>query len=265
MPDIELATVLLGASGFKEGNVNDTFRGQVMLADQSVRQAVIKDLDLIQLCNELMAFALARHVGLPIPDCYIGLVRPGVLNVSKGPVLPDSSRLVFISADVKVPNLTHRLTTSDAVAQAALYGEVAIWPDLGKLYAFDAWIANIDRHPGNLLFGGPGEAWLIDHGHSFTGPAWTPADLNPLRDVSNRLQEWMTPILTSDQKTQRRAEAVALGAGLAGFNADVTSKSCRVNELLPVDFTQALKGFVEGRASTVGQFASKALGVPVMV
>ena len=94
MSDIELATVLLGASGFKEGNVNDTFRGQVMLADQSVRQSVIKDLDLIQLCNELLACALARHVGLPIPDCYIGLVRPGVLNVSKGPVLPDGSRSV---------------------------------------------------------------------------------------------------------------------------------------------------------------------------
>ena len=265
MSEVELVTVLLGATGFRDGNINDTYRGQVLLADQTVRQAVIKDLDLIQLSNELLAHALAQHVGLPIPDCYIGLVRPSVLDVTKGPILPDGARLVFVSADVKVPNLTHRLVTTDPLAHAALLAEVANRADLGRLYAFDAWIANIDRHQGNLLFGGPGEAWLIDHGHSFTGPTWKPEDLDPTREVSNRLAEWMTPCLTSAQKAQRQAEAVGLSASLSGFSADGVAKYCRVNELLPVECVQALKGFVEGRVATVALNASKALGVPMML
>ena len=58
MPTVELATVLLGATGFKENNVNDTFRGQVLVAKNETRQAIIKDLDIIQLCNELVAHDL---------------------------------------------------------------------------------------------------------------------------------------------------------------------------------------------------------------
>jgi hypothetical protein len=265
MADIELATVLVGASGFKHGNVNDTFNGQVLLADGTIRQAVIKDLDRIQLCNELMAFELARHVKLPIPDCYIGLVRPGILSVTKGPVLDDGARLVFVSADVKVPNLTHRLTSTDVTGQFTLLAEVANWPDLGKLYAFDAWIANIDRHQGNLLFGGLGEAWIIDHGHSFTGPTWSPADLDPSREVDSKLEHWMTPQLSDDQRSKRSLEAVSVQNSIAGFEADSSAKCCRVSELLPVDSLRALKSFVEGRAANVALSASRALGVPMMV
>ena len=265
MGSVELATVLLGASPFKEGNVNDTYRGQVITDGRVVRHGVIKDLDVIQLANELFAHALARHVGLPIPDCYIGMVRPGILAVSKGPVLNDGARLVFVSADVKVPNLTHRILTADATAQAALLAEVTGWSELGKLYAFDAWIANTDRHQGNLLFGSPSEAWLIDHGHSFTGPTWKPEDLNPASEVQNRLAEWLTPFLTEDQKTQRRGEVLQLSASLAGFSAERATKSCRVDEFLPVEFVNALKEFVEGRVATVTVNACKALGVPMMI
>lgn len=265
MVSVELVTVLLGATPFKEENVNDTYRGQVITEGQVVRHGVIKDLDVIQLSNELLAHALARHVGLPIPDCFIGMVRPGVLPVSKGPVLDDGARLVFVSADVKVPNLTHRIFTTDPTALAALFAEVTGWSELGRLYAFDAWIANTDRHQGNLLFGSPSEAWLIDHGHSFTGPTWKPADLNPASDVPNRLADWLTPCLTENQKAQRRGEALQLSASLAGFSADAATKSCRVDDLLPVDFVLALKGFVEGRVATVPLNACKALGVPMMI
>lgn len=66
MSEIQLATVLVGATGFKESNVNDTFRGQVLTADGEVKQAIIKDLNIVQLCNELVAHCLAREVGLPI-------------------------------------------------------------------------------------------------------------------------------------------------------------------------------------------------------
>jgi hypothetical protein len=85
MSEIQLATVLPGAKGFREGNVNDTFRGQVLLEDGTVRGAIIKDLDRTQLSNEVLTSVLARAAGLPTPDVYLGLVRGSDLPVTKAP------------------------------------------------------------------------------------------------------------------------------------------------------------------------------------
>lgn len=265
MAEINFATVLLGATGFTEGNVNETYRGQVLLHGGEIRQAIIKDLDLIQLCNELLAFCLAHRLGLPIPDSFLGLVRPDILSVSKAPALPDDSRLVFVSTDVKVPNVTFRLRASTPIGQRAIIDQISKWPDLGKLYAFDAWIANIDRHCGNLLFGSVGDTWLIDHGHCFTGPTWGPSDLDPAKEFASRLSEWMTPFLSTDQKDTRRTEAQAVEAALAGFDAEEPTKSSRVVDLMPMDYVDALKQFLTQRSAQVTFHASKALNVPVML
>jgi hypothetical protein len=265
MSEIQLATVLLGAKGFKEGNVNDTFRGQVLTANGQTRQAIIKDLNLVQLCNELVAQCLARETGLPIPDCYLGLVRTGILDVKKAPATTDGSRLVFVSVDVKVPNVTYQFQGSDIAGRQVLLTEIAKWGDLGHLYAYDAWIANIDRHPGNLLFGGNSEFWLIDHGHCFTGPDWQPDQLDPDTEYRNRLGEWLTQHLTLDQKKQHATEIRQFGANIGGYDATETSKNSRISDLLPLQNVEALKGFLEKRTANVPVHASKALGVPIMV
>ncbi len=265
MSEIQLATVLLGATGFNENNVNDTFRGQVLTSDGRTRQAIIKDLNLVQLCNELVAQCLAREVGLPIPDCYLGLVRPGILNVTKAPATTDGSKLVFVSVDVKVPNVTYRWQGTDTAGKLALLSEISKWGDLGHLYAYDAWIANIDRHMGNLLFGGDSEFWLIDHGHCFTGPNWQADQLDPDVEYNNRLSEWLTGHLSLDQKRQRATEVREFGVGINGFDATQTSKNSRISDLLPLRNVDALKGFLEKRTARVPIDASKALGVPTMV
>ncbi|MCF6433715.1 phosphatidylinositol 4-kinase [Leisingera sp. MMG026] len=265
MPDIQLATVLLGAVGFNEGNVNDTYRGQVLTSDGATRLSIIKDLDITQLCNELLAYTLAREVKLPVPDCYIGLVRPGDLSLRHSPVLSDGSRLVFVSADVKVPNLTFRLQTANLPERLSLINQVMNWDDLGRLYAYDAWIANTDRHPGNILFGNKNECWMIDHGHSFTGPSWKPEHLNPDASYRHRLSEWLTSLLSVDQKKERAAEARKFGATIGACDIAAASSKSRIVELLPKEYLDALKDFLESRAAMVPQHSSRALGVPVMV
>lgn len=265
MSEIQLATVLLGAAPFSENNVNDTFRGQVLTSDGQTRQAIIKDLNTVQLCNELVAQCLAREVGLPVPDCYIGHVRTGILDLTKAPVTTDGSRLVFVSVDVKVPNITYRWQGSDNAGRQALLAEITKWGDLGHLYAYDAWIANVDRHAGNLLFGGNSEFWLIDHGHSFTGPDWRPEQLDPDTEYRNRLSEWLTMSLTLEQKKKRAAEVRKFGFDIDSYDASETSKNSRISDLLPLQNVDALKGFLEKRAAKVSVHASKALGVPTMV
>jgi hypothetical protein len=265
MSEIQLATVLVGATSFKEDNINDTFRGQVLTSSGEVRQAIIKDLNIVQLCNELVAHCLAREVGLPVPDGYLGLVRSGVLEVEKAPTTTDGSRLVFVSVDVKVPNVTFRWQGSDAAGKQALLAEITQWGDLGHLYAYDTWIANVDRHPGNLLFGGNSEFWLIDHGHCLTGPDWQAEQLDPDSEYRNRLSEWLTDYLTFDQKKKRASEVRKFGAEIAKFDATETSENSRIANLLPLQQVDAVKQFLEKRIDRVPLDASKALGVPQMV
>lgn len=265
MAQVDLATALPGAVPFKEGNVNDTFRGQVLLADGSTRGAILKDLDPKQLANEVFASVLAQSSGLPTPDVYLALVRGADLPVTKAPQLPDGNRVVFASVDVKVPNITFRATGATAEAQQQLLRDVLEWGDLGHLYAFDAWIANIDRHPGNLLFGGKNQLWLIDHGHSFSGPAWEPSDLDPDGQYRNRLAEWATPHLTLDQKRKRSSEAVKFAAQITSIDVAESRRQSRIDAFLPPTHVAAAEGFLKGRTDKVPVHANRALGMPTLV
>ena len=240
---MQLATVLPGAEPFKEGNVNETFRGQVLLGDRSVRGAILKDLDPRQLANELLVSALARRAGLPTPDAYLAIVRGADLPVVRGPALPDGNRLVFASVDVKVPNITFRARGASAEEQQRLVDEILEWAGLGSLYGFDAWVANVDRHPGNLLFGGKEQVWLIDHGHCLSGPTWVPADLKEDGDYNNRLTEWLTSRMSVPQKKKRLAEATKLSIDLRSIDVDDAMSASYVRALLPAAHVAAANSF----------------------
>lgn len=265
MPEIQLATVLPGAKGFKEGNVNDTFRGQVLLADGTTRGAILKDLDQKQLSNEVFTSVLAQGAGLPTPAVYLALVRGSDLPVIKAPKLADGNHLVFASVDVKAPNITFRAAGTSVDEQKQLLRDILEWGDLGHLYAFDAWIANIDRHPGNLLFGGKNEMWLIDHGHCFSGPTWEPSDLNPDAEYRNRLSEWLTHHLTVDQKRKRSSEVAKFMETITGIDVAESRRRSRIEALLPPAYVAAVEDFLKGRTQKVPVHANRALGVPTLV
>jgi hypothetical protein len=265
MPEIQLGTVLPGARGFKEGNINDTFRGQVLLADGTVKSAILKDLDQKELSNEVLTSVLARAAGLPTPEVYLALVRGSDLPVAKAPRLQDGNRIVFASVDVKAPNITFRATGASADEQQQLLRDILEWSDLGHLYAFDAWIANIDRHPGNLLFGGKNEMWLIDHGHCFSGPAWQPNDLNPDADYRNRLSEWLTQYLTAEQKRKRSSEVAKFSEVIASIDVAESRRRSRIGALLPPAEVEAVEDFLKERTPKVPVHANRALGAPTLV
>lgn len=265
MTQIELATVLAGAKPFKDGNVNETFQGQIHLGGGVVRGAILKDLDPRQLANELLVSVLARRAGLPTPDAYLALVRGNDLPVVRGPSLPDGNRLVFASVDVKVPNVTFRLRGAPAEQQGGLVAEILQWAGLGGLYGFDAWVANVDRHPGNLLFGSKDQVWLIDHGHCLSGPMWTPEDLMEDGEYNNRLAEWLTVRMSLEQKQIRLAEANTLANALPAIDVNEATSASLVAGILPDADIAAAKTFLRGRIGNVPNHASKALGIPVLL
>lgn len=264
MATVELATVLAGAVPFKEGNINDTFRGQVLRTDGSTVSAVLKDVAAKELANELICYVLARTLSLPVPDALLARVSEGDLLVVKGPVTRDGSRLMLASVDVKVPNIAFRYTR-DVPGRARLLGAITAWASLGRLYGFDAWIANVDRHAGNLLFSAGAEAWLIDHGWAFTGPEWAPTSLDPMSPYQHRLREWLTPLLTDEGREARGRQAGALEADLKLIDVDAAIVASRANLLLAPRDLVALRTFLRERIGQVTRLARLALSAPVLM
>jgi hypothetical protein len=265
MAVVELATVLPGVKGFNEGNVNDTFRGQIMLGDRTVKHAILKDLDPRQLANELLVSVLAQEAGLPVPDCFLTLVRGSDMPVSKGPALPDGNRLVFASVDVKVPNITFHATVAGLAGRNKLISDILDWPDLGALYGFDTWVANVDRHPGTLLCSGKDQFWLIDHGHCLSGPAWSAAALDPDGSYRNRLTEWLTSLMDLAQKKRRSTESVGFATSIKSLDVRAAVVGSWIRALLPPTDLDAVEKFLTLRVSNVPRHASRALGVPLIL
>ncbi|MBX9815059.1 MAG: hypothetical protein K2X76_10190 [Sphingomonas sp.] len=265
MPPIQLATVLPGAEPFNEGNVNATFRGQILLADHSVQGAILKDLDARQLANELLVSTLARRSGLPTPDAYLALVRADDLALNFAPFLPDGNRIVFASVDVKVPNISFQVHHATNEERQQIIREILDWHYLGALYGFDTWVANIDRHRGNLLFGRRGEVWLIDHGHCLSGPSWLPADLRQDGHYRNRLSEWLTVEMDEAQKMKRLREAVAKTSSFQAINIEDIVTNRYMIYLLNQGDDQVITDFLRGRLDYVPIHTSNALGVALFL
>ena len=265
MPAIGRVRILQGAIPFSANNVNDTYRGMFLLSDQSRRHGVFKDLNIQQLVNELLAATIGRELGLPVPNPYLGFAPRGVLTAKMCPLSNGTGHLVFVSEDVGTPNLAQQVQAGGALVGAILVDALRNWVSLGNLYAFDAWIANTDRHPGNLLIDGPANIWLIDHGHAFTGPQWQPQDLDPIRAYRHVLSEWLTGQLNATQKNEKGRDAAIFATKIATVPLDQAISDGAVDRLLSPSAAGALKDFLMKRVHHVPKHAKDALGVPALI
>ncbi|CUH63730.1 hypothetical protein TG4357_00854 [Thalassovita gelatinovora] len=155
---------------------NTLYRGQVELADGSVKSCLLKNIDRIEIVNELVANLIGQKLGLPIPAAILTFV-PDTFNdknqFDKGHKI-SGGILVFASVDAQTPNLLQRLQTSHPLGRQIIEQYLKAWSKKSCLYGFDTWVANVDRNLQNLLFGSKNEIWLIDHGK------WTCRGLMPL-------------------------------------------------------------------------------------
>lgn len=265
MVAISQVRILQGAVPFKVGNVNDTFQGMFLRPDGSRRHGVIKDLNVQQLVNELLAAVLGKELGLPVPNAYLGFAPNGTLQAKHLPLANGTGHLLFVSEDVCTPNLAQQVTAGGPFIEALLINALRNWLKLGQLYAFDAWIANTDRHQGNLLIDGPTNIWLIDHGHAFTGHQWQLNDLDPLIAYRHRLSEWLTGHLSPAQKSSKSHEAAVFATKIATVPVQQALLDGALDMLLPPPSVFALKDFLMKRVQHVPRHAKDALGVPALI
>ncbi|HEX8573597.1 MAG TPA: HipA family kinase [Allosphingosinicella sp.] len=258
---VRKATVLDGAVPWKNQNVNDTYRGTILGPHNETARAYLKDLDARQLANELLAAALGITAGLPIPQPYLAFVERGLLPVSKFPMPDGTGHIVYASADVHSQTVAQVINV-EGPASELLAKHLGKWEQLGAAYTFDTWIANVDRHMNNLLLSGSGGVTLIDHGHSFTGPAWAPTDLHPSAPYVNRLAQWLTPALSPEQRSRAAARITDLFRALDINEVPSISAANFVDDLLGRD-AAPLHAFLRERVGHTARLSADALGVLV--
>lgn len=145
MEPIRLGLLLPGGRPVGEG-IRHAQRAPVMTA-RGETVAIVKELPLPELPIEMFCALLGRELNLPVPEPLL------VVN-------PAGSALMSGSVDMGYPSL-HQPALAPHLALLAIL--LQQWPSLIPAACFDEWIANPDRHGGNLLFDGR-DFWLIDHG-----------------------------------------------------------------------------------------------------
>jgi hypothetical protein len=262
-PAVGFATVLAGSRSFKDegiDNINDTYRGSIYIAAGDIRLAITKDLPLRELANEVLATALAHALELPVPPAFIARAAPADLAAKKAPKMGAFS-IVFASCDVASPSVAQLVVSQPdplsalrPIASALLEGGL-----LPCFYGFDAWAANTDRHVGNMLFGNSKKAWLIDHGRCFTGPTWQPSDLDPSAVCRNRLREWLTPLLSDEDRNQIATQAAHISMSFASIDVRAIAEANAVPALVGKADFDALINFLLNRVAHVPRLAAHAL------
>jgi hypothetical protein len=184
---VGVGTLLPGATKVEAG-VCDTWLGTVRLSTGRDARAFVKLLPPRQILSELVASLLAHYSELPAPLPLLVKVYRTTLPLSSSWQENEVERLAFGSEDVAQPSFS-RFTNQSQTVIAKLLN----WEYLNRTGAFDEWIANGDRHSGNLLFDGNSGFWLIDHSHAFTGAEWTAVALVANVSIQNQLIDVFAP------------------------------------------------------------------------
>ena len=261
MDDIQVGNVVPGAIllGRDERGINETFIGAIDIPSGRLR-AYVKVLAGRQLVNELFSTTLGRALGLPIPEGFIVRARPSDLPESTALADHGNEALLFASRAQGSPDLKRRLQ-GDAEAAAELF---AAWSDWDRCMTFDEWIANVDRHLGNILFGGPGDVWLIDHGHAFTGPAWASADLTPGGRWINKLAEHRIPELTLPRRAAARDSVRDFMSVINAVDVGASFEASHAPKLLASADATAMRDFVTSRIPHLYAILADRLGIPTI-
>lgn len=265
---VDFAQVMSGASSFKDAgiaNITDTYQGQLLTRGKELKTAILKDLPPKELANEVLAASLASFLGLPVPPAFIGIAEAGNPCATRAK-MADGRGLMFASVNVDSPSVASLVIKPTEQETLALLRPIVDLltrqPWLGELYGFDAWVANVDRHVGNVLFATSTGVWIIDHGRCFSGPNWAPTDLVPSSKYRHRLREWVTPFLPPAERKRLFNEAAALSTRLLAIDVREAGRMNSVINLLGVSDFEALISFLAERIPFVPRAAGDALDEP---
>lgn len=248
---------LAGLKPMAVKTANAVFRGEVLFDDGTIHRGFLKDLDARQFANELLVATLGRRLGVQVAEAAIVFVSPEVSDSFSQIAHSDGTGFVaFFSRDAGPATVAQIVKAGVGGAMECLKRG----PALGNMYGLDTWVANVDRHANNIVLSGDGDAYLMDHGHCFSGPSWSATDLNSAAAYTNRLSDWLTPHLDDQEKAQALSDIKKLIGGMVGTDVEDLVQEAMVRELYGEPDSEAVIGFLEARVSSIESLAAAALG-----
>lgn len=140
-----------------ESNINLTQKAYVWTEHCQTVSVFCKLLDTPrQIFIECLCALIGRAIGIPIPKPYLILATPETFTGISKPTF------LFGSADVEYPSLMRRLNCHNNIVNEISLELESMDKQCG-VALFDEWIANPDRHEGNILFDGSTTFYFIDH------------------------------------------------------------------------------------------------------
>jgi hypothetical protein len=161
-----------------EGDMAETFPCNIEWSNGKTTRSYIKrflKINNLSLVNEITGYLISRAAGLPIAK------HAGIINAPNY-VFGDSSNkyenFCFIVSSVPGDNPGSLYNMGMINNCKTLMDIVAGWSKVSDTIAFDDWVANQDRHLGNILVEGKNKVFLIDHGNLPVKLQWACSDLN---------------------------------------------------------------------------------------
>lgn len=260
---IELATLLPGVPGpqlVSGQGVEETWKAEVY-AESGPTIAYVKMLEPQQVISEIVCALTGIALGLNMPKPFLVYVERTNLGQSQKWMASETWRVCFGSEDAKHPSFRQVLKVQQGMTNA-LVSELLNWTGFKPTAWFDEWTANNDRHTGNLLYDGT-EFWLIDHGHAFTGPRWTPSDLTPALQVGNRfLQGGYVRNLSIQNKEEWKNVAGVESLKYQAIALDTLRECGMMDDYSTAEQRSAIVNFLGTRAENFMNLACDRLGVP---
>ena len=229
-----------------EGNVCTVFKGTVV---DSVGKSVIahvKHMPPRAILIECVSALIARASGLSTP-------RPLLVNVPpyKVPELPLKGNTIFFgSEDVGFPSLARIAKVENAAPR------LKKWSQLLLAGCFDEFIANADRHQGNIIYGGGDSYTLIDHSHAVPVGHDSKMPIQTNTFLTLVAPESHNDLLTHNLK--RKAEKYV--ANFARLTTEDWRSLTRYHLYCPEDKASEVLNFLKDRLPILTQFIAQKLG-----
>ena len=257
---LEMAALSYGAQKVPRGQagVEETWKGTLITHKGQVI-AFVKILEQQQIVSEIICSLLGRALGYNIPKPFLVSVTKKVLPDSQKWSQNEDSKLAFGSENAPYPDFRKFLGQRASQGIPILHR----WSGFQATAIFDEWIANKDRHTGNLLYGGKNTFLLIDHSHAFTGDNWKPSDLQPDVQVPNKLLDSINnPNLQQAQKDEWRQNAITQGQEYDKLKLSELPDKALMGKHASADQSQAVAHFLKARISKITDLVCQRLGIP---
>ena len=243
--------------------VTDTYLGMIEVGSNRIK-AYVKIIEPWYVFNEALGSLLCQLSDLRTPKPYLVLVeRADYPDARLFAEIGTSQTLAFASEAMPYGSLTRHISLKTVRALREVVSQWSNWP---QVLVFDQWIANPDRHAGNLLVGGPDEIFLIDHGFSFLRRNWPPELANSARElITARLwTDILAKIVTTPQRIEATSRLYAAAMQFAAVDVANLLRSSIVSGLLPPENIAPLLTFLTYRVAAAATVLCGVMGVPAL-